>query len=59
MHHKIRHFGINKLFQQIDEKYAHLLQKWKEAFESKFENDQEAQEKLHERKQGLKKEKRD
>ena len=32
---------------------AHLLQKWKEAHESEFENDQELQEKLHDMKQRI------
>ena len=32
---------------------AHILQKWKEAHESEFENDQELQEKLHDMKQRI------
>ena len=32
---------------------AHILQKWKEAHESEFENDQELQEKLHDTKQRI------
>ena len=35
---------------------AHLLQKRKEAHESKFEDDQELQERLHDISRGLKKE---